>query len=153
MTPAEPVSQFRLRRRVRFYETDAAGIVHFSIYPRFMEEAEHELWRATGLNIAPGSGEVGFPRVSMTCDYKSPLRFDDEFEVSIRIIAITHRSIRYASVVSRGDAVVAYMTMAVVCVTREADGTMRPVAIPGHVRSRLAVSSDAAAMVGNSPRA
>ena len=41
-TPATPWSAgTRLSRRVQFYETDAAGIVHFSWFYRYMEEAEH----------------------------------------------------------------------------------------------------------------
>ena len=38
----------RSERRVLFYETDAAGIVHFSWFFRYMEEAEHALWREAG---------------------------------------------------------------------------------------------------------
>ena len=45
------VSEYRLRRRVQFYETDAAGIVHFSWFFRYMEEAEHALWREAGLML------------------------------------------------------------------------------------------------------
>ena len=57
-------SHYRLKRRVQFYETDAAGIVHFSWFYRYMEEAEHALWREVGLSIAPREEEeVGFPRV------------------------------------------------------------------------------------------
>ena len=49
-------SGFRYSRRVQFAETDLAGIVHFSWMFRYMEEAEHALWRAAGLSIAdPGS--------------------------------------------------------------------------------------------------
>ena len=40
--------EFTYRRRVQFYETDLAGIVHFSWYPRYMEEAEHAMWRDAG---------------------------------------------------------------------------------------------------------
>ena len=32
---------FHYRRRVEFCETDAAGIVHFSAYFQYMEQAEH----------------------------------------------------------------------------------------------------------------
>ena len=53
------VSEYRLRRRVQFYETDAAGIVHFSWFFRYMEEAEHALWREAGLSIAPIVADVG----------------------------------------------------------------------------------------------
>jgi len=58
------VSEYRLRRRVQFYETDAAGIVHFSWFFRYMEEAEHALWREAGLSIAPVVADVGWPRVA-----------------------------------------------------------------------------------------
>ena len=56
-------SEYVHRRRVQFYETDAAGIVHFSWYFRYMEEAEHALWRAAGLSVPPPGGGVGWPRV------------------------------------------------------------------------------------------
>ena len=53
------ISEFRLTRRVHFYETDSAGIVHFSVFFRYMEEAEHAMWRAEGLSIAvPGAAIV-----------------------------------------------------------------------------------------------
>ena len=41
-------SEYRHKRRVQFYETDAAGIVHFSWYFRYMEEAELRAWREAG---------------------------------------------------------------------------------------------------------
>ena len=45
------LSQYTLHRRVNFYETDCAGIVHFSWFFRYLEEAEHARWRAAGLSI------------------------------------------------------------------------------------------------------
>ena len=75
-------SEYRLRRRVNFYETDCAGIVHFSWFFSYLEEAEHAMWRAAGLSIAPAAGGVGFPRVNASFDYHRPLRFEDEFEVA-----------------------------------------------------------------------
>ena len=56
-----PLSEYTLHRRVMFHELDSAGIVHFSIYFRYMEEAEHALWREAGLSIAARGAEVGFP--------------------------------------------------------------------------------------------
>ena len=82
-------SEYRFRRRVQFYETDAAGIVHFSWFFRYMEEAEHALWREAGLSIAPPDGEIGFPRVAASFDYHRALRFEHEFDVCIRIAAMT----------------------------------------------------------------
>src|SRR5262249_28636825 len=59
-----PISEFQVRRRVQFYETDVAGIVHFSWFFRYMEEAEHAMWREAGLSIHPPGGEIGWPRIA-----------------------------------------------------------------------------------------
>ena len=53
---------FRYSRRVQFSETDLAGIAHFSAFFRFMEEAEHALWRAAGLSNFSSSGPSGGSR-------------------------------------------------------------------------------------------
>ena len=82
-------SEYRLRRRVHFYETDAAGIVHFSAFFRYMEEAEHALWREAGLSIHPSDGDIGFPRVATSFEFHRPLRFEQEFDVRMRIVAMT----------------------------------------------------------------
>ena len=37
--------QFTYSRRIQFSDTDMAGIVHFANFYRFMEEAEHEMFR------------------------------------------------------------------------------------------------------------
>ncbi len=135
-----PTSEYRLRRRVQFHEVDSAGIVHFSWFFRYMEEAEHALWREAGLSIAPPGAEVAFPRVSASFDYRSPLRFEDEFDVHIRIAAISPRSIRYLCDVMRGSVQVAAGTMTVTCVRREAGDVLKATAIPADIASRFAVA-------------
>src|SRR3982750_3518736 len=94
---------FLYRRRVQFAETDMAGIVHFSRYFRYMEEAEHALWRAAGMSIAPADPQHGWPRVAAAFDYKRPLRFEDELVVLVRITAVSRRTIRYGFELRRGD--------------------------------------------------
>jgi acyl-CoA thioester hydrolase len=112
------LSEFTLRRRVQFPEVDSSGIVHFSRYFRFMEEAEHAMWREVGLSIATPGCEVGFPRVAAAFDYKRPLRFEDEVDITIRIVKKSARSIGYQCVLRRGDDLIATGTMTIVCVDR-----------------------------------
>jgi acyl-CoA thioester hydrolase len=131
-------SEYRLRRRVQFYETDAAGIVHFSWFFRYMEEAEHALWREAGLRIHAADGEFGFPRVSTSFDFHSPLCFEQEFDIHIRVTAITRKSIQYSCVLSDGDTKIATGSVTVVCVPRK--GPMASVEIPTEIRSRLQVA-------------
>jgi len=137
-----PRSEYRLRRRVQWSETDAAGIVHFSWFFRYMEEAEHALWRDAGLSIAPRGSEYGFPRVATSFDFLRPLRFEDEFDVHIKVAAIGQKSIRYSCVLTRGTERLATGALTIVCVRRGPDGTMQSVAIPDEIVSRFAVPPD-----------
>ncbi len=139
MTAAR-VSEYRLRRRVQFYELDPAGIVHFSWFFRYMEEAEHALWREAGLSIAAPDREIGFPRVSTTFDYHQPLRYEEEFEVHVRIAAIEAKSIRYTCLVRRGDTRIASGSLTVVCVSRTPGEPMKAIAIPPDIASRFEVA-------------
>lgn len=130
--------EYRLRRRVQFYETDAAGIVHFSWFYRYMEEAEHALWRSVGLSIAAPGASVGFPRVAAAFDFKQPLFFEDEFEVCLTVEEIATRSIRYRAVVTRSNTLIGVGTLTVVCVRKVAGEPMKAVAIPADISERFA---------------
>jgi acyl-CoA thioester hydrolase len=127
---------FRYSRRVQFSETDLAGIAHFSAYFRFLEEAEHALWRAAGLSIGAAEKTGGWPRVSAAFDYKSPLRFEDEFDVIVRIAEMTRRSIRYGFTITCGDVLVGTGTMTAVC-TKKDDGQLQAIDLPTDVVERL----------------
>jgi YbgC/YbaW family acyl-CoA thioester hydrolase len=123
-------SEYRYHRRVQFADTDLAGVVHFSWIARYMEEAEHALWRAAGLSIVGPDRALGFPRVAVSIDFKSPLYFEDEFEDHVRIEAISRRTIRYAHTITRGETVIATGTMTAACVEKDATGRMRAIEIP-----------------------
>jgi acyl-CoA thioester hydrolase len=130
------ISEFRYRRRVQFAETDLVGVVHFSWIARYMEEAEHALWREAGLSIAPPGAKVLYPRVALSIDFKAPLMFEDEFEVHVRVEAITAHTIRYAHTLTRGSTVIATGTMTAACV-ENAPPPLRTTDVPKDVRMRL----------------
>jgi acyl-CoA thioester hydrolase len=134
------VSEHRYQRRVQFAETDLAGMVHFSAIARYMEEAEHALWRAAGLSIVSPDRAMGFPRVAVSIDFKSPLKFEDEFEDHVRIEAISRRTIRYSHTITRGGTIIATGSMTAACVARE-DGQLRAVEIPAEIRERFGTSA------------
>ena len=134
-------SEYRLRRRVQFYETDVAGIVHFSWFFRYMEEAEHALWREAGLSIHPPESDIGWPRVAASCDFHGALRFEDEFDVSIRVEAVTRKTIRYASLLTRGDTKIATGSMTIACVRKRPNQSMESIEIPADIAARFQVCS------------
>ena len=134
-------SEHSIRRRVQFHETDAAGIVHFSCFFRYMEEAEHALWREAGLSIARAAAGVEFPRVAAGFEFQRPLRFEDEFDITIRIVAIHEKTIRYACLVTLGDEPIATGTLTIICVTRGAGDAMKAAPIPIEIASRFEIAA------------
>lgn len=140
-----PLSEFTLRRRVTFHEVDSAGIVHFSIYFRYMEEAEHALWRAAGISVAARDATVGYPRVSAAFDYHRPLRFEDEFDARIRIVDMREKSLRYVCTMTKGDEKIATGSVTVVCVSKDEHGVMKARPLPPNIAALFEVSAEAEA--------
>ena len=134
------ISEYRLQRRVNFYETDAAGIVHFSNFFRYMEEAEHEMWRAGGMSVAERDATIGWPRVNVSFDYFRPLRYEEEFEILIRVVEIGEKRIRYNCTLSSGGSTVASGSMTIACVRRLPNEPMRSIPIPPEIASRFKVA-------------
>ena len=128
---------FRYKRRVEFAETDMAGIVHFSMYFRYMEEAEHALWRAAGLSIATPGAPVGWPRVSASCDFKAPLHFEDEFEVTVEIARVARRTIDYVFTIILRGRPIASGSISIACVRRTPGEPMRSTDLPPDVVAKL----------------
>jgi YbgC/YbaW family acyl-CoA thioester hydrolase len=135
--------EFRITRRVEFSETDMVGIMHFSNFFRFMETAEHAFFRSLGYSIHTTqlSTPVGWPRVHAECDYKKPLRFEDEVEVQLLVREIRERTIRYEfifrKVNSRPQEEVARGALIVACVTKSNDGSMKAIAIPKEIAEKI----------------
>ncbi|HYT65463.1 MAG TPA: thioesterase family protein [Vicinamibacterales bacterium] len=129
--------ELRLRRRVQFYETDVAGIVHFSWFFRYMEEAEHALWRDAGLSIHPERSDIGWPRVAAACEFHRALKFEQEFDIAIRITDVTKRTISYACEMSQDGQKIATGTLKIACVAKLPDGSMKSAEIPADVADRL----------------
>ncbi|MFW6084610.1 MAG: acyl-CoA thioesterase [Gemmatimonadota bacterium] len=89
--------EFSYRRRVEFAETDAAGVAHFAAFFRWMEEAEHALYRSVGGSAFrwDDHGVEGMPRSAASCDYLRPVRHGDELVVRLVVREMTERSITY----------------------------------------------------------
>lgn len=128
---------FVYRRRVHFAETDLAGIVHFTCFFRYMEEAEHALWRAAGLSIAKAGEKTGWPRLTAAFDFKAPLRFEDEFNVLVRIANVTRRSLQYEFTVMKSEQVIGRGTLTTALVSKASGVPMKALDLPDDVIARL----------------
>ena len=127
-----------IKRRVEFYETDMAGIVHFTNFFRFMEACEHDFLRSLAheLHGVVEGLETGWPRVNATCDYRAPARFGDELTVSLFIEEVRNRSVRYRFEIAKEDLLVAEGSLSVAHVALTDDG-IKAVPLPEPLKQRL----------------
>ena len=122
---------------MQFAETDLAGIVHFTHFFRYMEEAEHALWRAAGLSIAKAGETTGWPRLAAAFDYKAPLRFEDEFHVLVRIADVSRRTLQYEFTLMLGEVLVGRGTITTGLVRKAAGEQMKMMDLPEDIVARL----------------
>lgn len=140
-----PIS-FKTERRVEFRDTDAAGIVHFSVFFAYMEEAEHELLRHLGLSVVCKIEDktVSWPRVAAKCDYKKSIKFEQvvTIEVTIERLGTKSCTFNYQFKNEDGDSV-AVGTITTVCceIPKKTDlhEAMKPIPIeiPDSFREKL----------------
>jgi acyl-CoA thioester hydrolase len=133
-------NSYRTSRRVEFRDTDAAGIVHFSVFFGWMESAEHELLRDLGLSVVAKdeSGTVTWPRVAVRCDYQGPARFEQQVEIEVHVARIGAKSVTYEFQFTGPDGTLAVGETTAVCCRIQPDGTFRSISVPEHVRKALA---------------
>ena len=97
-------SGIRMHRSVTWDETDAAGHNHFAAAFRWLEEAEHALMRALGVEPA----DMGrFPRVHIEIDYKDRLLYGQDIVVEVSVARLGRSSCTYLFVVRSGEGAVA----------------------------------------------
>jgi YbgC/YbaW family acyl-CoA thioester hydrolase len=136
------LSEFTYRRRVQFPETDASGIVHFTNFFKYVEEAEHSMWRAAGLSIATERDRgIGWPRIAASFQYRRPLKFEDEFDVHLRVAEKTPRTLRYSAILRKDGEVIAEGSMTIVCVRRRAGEHVKAIDIPSDIDVRFEVAA------------
>ncbi len=144
---------FSLKKRVEFADTDAAGIMHFSNFFRFMEVCEHAFFRSLGFSVHfpgvdPGEEDpvmnVAWPRVHASCDFKKALEFEEEVEIELLVKQVRKRTVGYVFHFWKNPddpekrVLAATGKFTVVCVRRnEEDEEMKAVEIPMRIREKL----------------
>jgi acyl-CoA thioester hydrolase len=134
--------EYRIVRRVEFSETDMAGIVHYSNFFRYMEAAEHAFFRSIGFSVVTRNVDppVGWPRVHAECDYRRPIRFEDEIEIRMYVTKKKSKSLTYGfwfRKMEGGEMVdVARGSLTVVCV-RHKNGRMKAAMIPKEIATKI----------------
>jgi YbgC/YbaW family acyl-CoA thioester hydrolase len=135
---SEAAKPFRIVDRVRWSDVDAAGIVCYGAYLRFVEIAETEFFRATGFPVAEFQEQykLWLVRRRVEFDFHRSIRLDEEVESFAHVVAIGRTSLELAFAVRRlGDRELA-VEARYIMVAVDHD-TLRPISIPGPVRAAL----------------
>jgi acyl-CoA thioester hydrolase len=130
----------RIRRRVEYVDTDMSGIVHFSRFLVFMENAEHAFLRAVGPGVQwrdAGGRELGWPRVAVSCDYLSPARFGDELEIRVRVLRKGTRSLTYGMDITRDGTALARGKMTCACCVLNDPLGIKAIPIPDEIAAQI----------------
>ena len=137
------IHEYKHTRRVEFSETDMAGIMHFSNFFRFMESAEHAFYRSLGFSVtlAREGGFKGLPRVHASCDFRAPLRCEDEVEIHLLVREKKTKAITYDFIFRKDGAEVAHGAITVVCVDFDPVArTMKAVPLPAIMADHIEVA-------------
>jgi acyl-CoA thioester hydrolase len=103
MSEAENHEWSETRLRVRYAETDQAGVVYHSNYLIWFEVGRVELCRDYGFNYRDMETEADafLPVTEAHVKYRVPARYDDEIIVRTRVVELRSRAIRFAYEVLR----------------------------------------------------
>jgi acyl-CoA thioester hydrolase len=93
------------RFRVRYAETDQAGVVYHSNYLIWFEVGRVELCRDYGFNYRDMETEADalLPVIEARVSYRAPARYDDVIVVRTRIIELRSRLIGFAYEIFRAN--------------------------------------------------
>ena len=105
MTTVAPDYPFAHRQRVRFGETDMQGVVYYANYLLFAEVGRVAYLRELGIDYKRDLIEKGvdFTIGEASVRYQAPLRFDDEYDIRVRVGEIRGSSWIFEYAFDRSD--------------------------------------------------
>ena len=88
---------FKYAFRVRWVDTDVAGVMHYTNFFRYFEACEQEFYRSLGATHAKirEKYKVMLPRVEAHCVYRVACKYDDLIEVVMKVKEITDKTVTY----------------------------------------------------------
>ena len=124
--------------RVYYEDTDAAGVVYYANYLKFMERARTEWLRALGFEQTTLMHEhnVVFVVRSLAVEYLRPALFNDLLEVTVSLNGARGSVLELAQSVRRGPHILVSGDARIACVNTP---SFRPVRIPDPILKKLAV--------------
>lgn len=108
---------FSLQARVYYEDTDAAGVVYYASYLKFLERARTEWLRALGFEQTRLVEEMGiaFAARSISVEYLKPARLDDLLMVVSTVESLGRAQLVFAQRIERDGEVLLTSKMRIAC--------------------------------------
>ena len=122
------VKEFKFNTKVYYEDIDAAGIVYYANYLKFLERARSEAIYSIGLTNKKLLNDHGTIIIVKSCkiDYKKPAKFEDSLEVISKIKTIGKSSFTMEQIIKRKEEIISESEIVLVTVNIEG----KPIRIP-----------------------
>jgi len=120
--------------RVVYADTDAAGVVYYGAYLRWLESGREELLRQNGVSYKEYADKgTHAPVVKLDIEYKASAGYDDILSVETSIEKIGNSSLVFHYLVKKGDALLIEARTVNVFIDKD----KKPIPVPEEVRKIL----------------
>jgi tol-pal system-associated acyl-CoA thioesterase len=126
---------FTMPIRIYIEDTDAAGIVYYVNYLKFMERARTEYLRDIGFGHYLLTEDYLFVVRKADIRYKQPAKMDDLLIVSAQIIKLGKASMQFQQTLTRDGHIICEATIDIACVNKQ---HLKPCALPQRLTDLLA---------------
>jgi len=131
-----PRETFRFPVRVYYEDTDAAGVVYYANYLKFMERARTEWLSSLGFELAAIEAAHGIVFVvhRLAIEFHKPAQLSDRLDVTLSLVELGRARIVADQAVDRAAETLTEARVTLACLD---PSTWRPARIPAPVRSRM----------------
>jgi acyl-CoA thioester hydrolase len=127
---------FRLPVRVYYEDTDAAGIVYYANYLRYMERARTEWLSSLGFDLADVERVLGIVFVvhRVEIDFRLPARLGERLDATLTLVELHRARMIALQDVRREHQTLTHARVTLACLNR---ASWRPARIPADLHARL----------------
>lgn len=138
LSAAPPPGAFEVIVRAEWADMDLVGIVRYGAYPRLLDAAEAELFRAAGLAFPRLQTEYGVVLVRrvLHLEYRAPARYDAVLRVAVWVARAGRSALTFGVAVRDGVGETTHVVGQVVVVAVDAE-TLAKQALPVDLVARL----------------
>ena len=124
-----------MKVKIYYHDTDCGGVVYYSNYLKFLEEARTEFFSERGFSIKElVEKETLFVVARQEIDYKAPAVYGDVLEIRTKVIEMSAVKIIFENeIYNQNSQFITKAKTILVCV----DKNLKPKAIPEDIRSQF----------------